>query len=51
MRYRSNFITNEFGDPESMDKRGFLHNLKDGLEIALLLSGGKYLPRLVVVVA
>ena len=44
MRYRSNFITNGFGDPDSMDIRGFLHILKDGLEIELLLSGVNIYP-------
>ena len=44
MKYRSNYVTNGFGDLDSMDKKGFMAILKYGLEIAFLFTGGEMEP-------
>ena len=45
MKYRSNFVTNGFGDLDSMDKKkGFMAILKYGLEIVFLFTGGEMEP-------
>ena len=41
MKYRSNFVTDGFGDLDSM---GFMAILKYGLEIAFLFTGGEMEP-------